>query len=297
MTAGERGFLLLGSHLGDPERKSLTPAQFRELARRVNFDSPQKDMRQMEPADLIRLGYSREMAIQILSLLNQEELLDFYLRRAEKLGCRILTRLSERYPQMLRSKLGADAPVCLWYKGDLSLLEDDKISLVGNRDLRNPNEAFAKEAGYQAAMQHFTLVSGNARGADRIAQNACLRAGGQVISVLADELSSHNAQDGVLYLSEDSFDLPFSSQRALRRNRIIHALSPAVLVTQCDEPRGGTWDGSQKNLRQGWSRVYCYFEDTEGIQALLQTGAECVDTLQLSDLSLLCSQEPNLFSY
>ena len=32
MNGKERGFLLLTSHLGDPERKPLTVAQFRQLA-------------------------------------------------------------------------------------------------------------------------------------------------------------------------------------------------------------------------------------------------------------------------
>lgn len=297
MTAGERGFLLLGSHLGDPERRCLSPAQFRELARRVNAAGTPKEMRQLETADLIRLGYSREMAMQILALLDQEELLNAYLRRAEKLGCRVMSRLSADYPQSLRSKLGPDAPVCLWYKGSLSILEGDRISLVGNRDLRSTNESFSREAGRQAAMQHFALISGNARGADRTAQDACLRAGGQVISIVADDLTAHCEKDGVLYLSEDSYDLPFSSLRALSRNRIIHALSPAVLVAQCDESRGGTWDGSQKNLRGGWSRVCCFSEDTEGIRSLIQMGAQPIARSQLSNLSLLCAQEPNLFSY
>lgn len=297
MTAGEQGFLLLASHLGDPERKCLSPAQFRELARRVNAAGSQKEMRQMDTSDLVRLGYSREMSLQILTLLDQEELLEFYLHRAEKLGCQVMTRLSEHYPQTLRSKLGPDAPVCLWYKGDLSLLEKKRISLVGNRELRSTNKAFAREAGYQSAVQGFVLVSGNARGADRTAQDACLQAGGQVIRIVADELSARSEKEGILSISEDSFNLPFSSLRALRRNRIIHALSPAVLVAQCDETRGGTWDGSQKNLHSGWSRVCCFSENTEGIQSLIQMGAEYIDLPHISDLSQLCRQEPNLFAY
>ena len=35
MNGREKGFLLLTSHLGDPERKILTLAQFRDLALRV----------------------------------------------------------------------------------------------------------------------------------------------------------------------------------------------------------------------------------------------------------------------
>lgn len=297
MTPGERGFLLLGSHLGDPDRKCLSAAQFRELARRVLSAAPQRDLRQMEHRDLLQLGYSHQMAMQILSLLDQEDLLEHYLRKANTMGIGVLTRLSEFYPQRLRKLLGPDAPACLWYQGDLSILQQPCISLVGNRDLRKPNEDFASQTGLQAAKQQFTLVSGNARGADRIAQNAGLNQGGQVISVLADELTSHRAKENILYLSEDSFDLPFSSVRALSRNRIIHALSPAVLVAQCDETRGGTWDGTQRNLQHGWSNVHCFRDETAGIQALLEMGGSAVDPSHLSDLRALCENTPNLFAY
>lgn len=296
LTARERGFLLLGSHLGDPERKCLSAAQFRELARRVQAAELSIERRQMEAADLRRLGYSRSMSAQILALLEQEELLDAYLNQAQRLGIGVLTRVSRDYPGALRARLGRDAPVCLWYQGELSCLNEPGISLVGNRTLRPANEAFARQAGHQAAEQGFVLISGNARGADRTGQTACVRGGGQIIRVLPDELTGHSPGDGSLLLSEDSFDAPFSPARALSRNRIIHCLSPAVLVAQCDERRGGTWDGTWHNLRHGWSRVCCLREDTAGIQALSQMGAMLIDTKALDELSRLCKPQEDLFS-
>ena len=297
MTPGEQGFLLLASHLGDPERKCLTPAQFRELSRRVTTAEPCQELRQLEQKDLIALGYSRQDAQRILFLLEQEDVLDGYLKQAKKLGCHVLTRLSPSYPQSLRNKLGPDAPVCLWYKGDLSILAQKSISVVGNRIVRPESEVFSAEAGRQAALQGFAVVSGNARGTDRIAQRACLESGGQIIRILADCLSEHRETHRVLSVSEDSFDLPFSSHRALSRNRIIHALSPAVLVAQCDETRGGTWDGTQRNLRSGWSNVWCLQDQTDGIQELLRMGGQPLNLSDLSDLSALCQHGPNLFAY
>lgn len=295
MTPGERGFLLLSSHLGDPERPCLSVAQFRELALRVRSAQPQTDLRDLRPQDLTRLGYSGSFAQRIVALLDQEPLLERYLNRARQEGCFCLTRLSQGYPQALRLRLGLDAPGCLWYKGDAALLDRPMIALVGNRDLREKNDRFAREAGFHAARQDLVLISGNARGADRAAQNACLDAGGSVICVLADALTDHRETHCVLYLSEDSFDLPFSSIRALSRNRIIHALSPLVLVAQCDERKGGTWDGTVRNLRSGWSKVVCCGDDTDGIRGLCAMGAEAVDPQQLTDLASLSQPEPNLF--
>ena len=115
-------------------------------------------------------------------------------------------------------------------------------------------EASAALAGqeHRAAEEGLTLVSGNARGADRTAQEACLAAGGRVISIVADELSKQARRRNLLYLSEDDFDGAFSTQRALSRNRCIHALGRMVFVAQSDFGHGGTWDGTVKNLRFGW---------------------------------------------
>lgn len=296
MTPGDRGFLLLSSHLGDPERKCLTTAQFRLLAQRVRDAAPETDLREMEMKDLAALGYGGEMAQRILSLLAQEGLLDTYLRRCKKVGCGVLTRLSEEYPQALRVRLGLDAPGSLWYKGDLSILDGSKIALVGSRDIHPENAAFAREAGRQAAIQGYTLVSGNARGADQIAQSACLEFGGNVISILADSLAEHTAPDGVLLLSEDGFDLNFSTPRALSRNRIIHALPAFTLVAQSAVKTGGTWDGTVRNLRQGWSKVLCFDDSSKSTALLEQMGAARIQTSQLGDLPLLAEPEYNLFS-
>ena len=69
MNPRERGFLLLTGYLGDPERKPLTVAQFRELAKR---------MQTMEkPVD---------SAPGKLDLSNTEEILSKYLIPQERLG-------------------------------------------------------------------------------------------------------------------------------------------------------------------------------------------------------------------
>ena len=153
----------------------------------------------------------------------------------------------------LRQRLGGEAPGVLWARGDLSLLNTPAVALVGSRDLRPPNEAFAKEVGEQAARQGFVLISGNARGADRTAQDSCLAAGGQVISVVADALSEKTEQENVLYLSEEDYDQAFSAQRALRRNRVIHALGEVTLVAQSDLGIGGTWSGTTTTVNNAFN--------------------------------------------
>ena len=289
MTGAERGFLLLCCHLGNPERKPLTVSQFRKLARRVRESEKAPGDRELELSDLTALGYAAEDGKRILKLLDEEALLDRYLAKADRYGCVPLTRLTPGYPRRILEALGDDAPGCIWARGDLSLLERPGVALVGSRGLRPENAQFAREVGTQAAKQGCTLISGNARGADRTAQDAALAAGGGVISIVADRLTDHVPGKGILYLSEEGYDLEFSSQRALSRNRCIHALGLSAIAAQCSMQTGGTWDGSVKNLRFGWSPMYIYDDGSESADLLEQMGAEKIGFEELKDLQNLPS--------
>lgn len=293
MNPRERGFLLLTSHLGDPDRRPLSPAQLRMLASRVQMGESISTDREMTAADLIALGYGRDMAAQILRLLEQEDLLDHYLRRAKKQDCVPVTRVSDHYPLLLRQRLGQDSPGCFWAKGDLSLLHTPAVSLVGSRDLGEENRRFSQAVGRYAARQGLTLVSGNARGADKAAQNACLAAGGNVISIVADSLSSHEQRERVLYLSEDDYDTAFSAQRAISRNRCIHTLGRMVFVAQANLEKGGTWNGTVKNLRSGWSSVVCFRDGSEASRRLQDLGAWLIGIEDLKDMEIF--SEHSLF--
>lgn len=285
MTGAEKGFLLLTSHLGNPQRPVLTTAQFRQLSDRVRHAEGPSEDRDLSASDLIALGCGRDMAEKILNLLSEEDLLHHYLSRGKSLDCVPITRVTESYPLILRQRLGLDSPGTLWAKGNFSLLDTACISLVGSRELNPENHAFAQAVGRHAAKQGLTLVSGNARGADRSAQEACLAAGGRVISIVADELWKHHPRENILYISEEDYDSSFSAQRALSRNRCIHALGRMVFVAQSNLQKGGTWDGTAKNLHFGWSPVACFRDGSEASQELEKMGAYLICLEDLQDFS------------
>lgn len=293
MTGAEQGFLLLTSHLGNPMRRPLTVAQFRLLTERMQLVDGKPEDRDLVAEDLKALGYNREMAQRIVELLSEEDLLDHYLQKARKLDCVPVTRISEGYPLVVRKRLGLDSPGCLWTRGDRSLLQEPSVSLVGSRELQEENWKFAAEVGRQAALQGYVLVSGNARGADRTAQESCLAHGGKVISVVADELWKQPIRENVLYLSEDGFEEAFSAQRALSRNRVIHAMGLKTFVAQASLKMGGTWDGTVKNLRFGWSPVYGFQDGSEAMELLTGMGLWPVKMVDLGDFYDLPQSEQN----
>ena len=292
MNAREEGFLLLSSCLGNPERKPLTTAQLRTLALRVAaMEKPDAD-RELCCADLMAMGYGPEMAQRIVELLEELPLLRHYHAKGWQADCNPVTRVSEGYPLVLRKRLGLDSPGVLWAKGDLKILQKPRISLVGSRDIARENAEFAAAVGREAARQGYVLVSGNARGADQIAQKACLNAGGQVISVVADELYKQSDKENVLFLSEDGYDCSFTSIRALSRNRVIHALGEKTLVAQCTLGKGGTWSGTVRNLKEDWSPVFCFRDHSETMTQLEQLGAVQIGIKDLADFNEL--QKKNL---
>lgn len=287
MTAREQGFLLLTGYLGDPERRPLSIAQFRKLTALARTMEKPEQQREITVEDLLAIGCDRGTALRVLNLLSQREQLRWYLEKGKRSGCCPVTRISSAYPDRLRRALGLDAPGVLWTKGNAELLRLPAVALVGSRELCPDNHAFAAEVGKQAALQGYVLVSGNARGADRTAQESCLACGGKVISVIADVLADKPQHENVLYISEEGFDLSFSTVRALQRNRVIHSFSDKTFVAQTAMGKGGTWSGTCHNLRCGLSTVLCYDDGSAASRELQNRGATLVTGAGLQDISAL----------
>lgn len=295
MNTKEQGFLLMTSHLGDPDRKVLTVAQMRVLAECVRASELPREDRPMTEEDVMALGYNRPSAQRIVGLLEETNRLQQYVYNGTRAGCIPITRVTADYPVLLRRRLGLNAPGCLWARGDRTLLNRPAIALVGSRDLGPKNLEFAREVGRQAALQGYVLISGNARGADHEAQESCLECGGRVISIVADSLLKQPLRENILYLSEDSYDLPFSTPRALSRNSVIHSMGILTLVAQCRAGTGGSWSGSVNNLRHGFSPLFCFADGGEGTAMLIDRGAQPIHFAQLTDLHALRTDSINFF--
>lgn len=281
MTAREQGFLLLTSSLGDPDRKPLSVSQFRTLILRSKRLPELRNATTVTMEDMAAMGYDAKMAERVVRLFGERERLNEYIRYAKRHGCYPIPMTNPDYPAAVTGCLGFQSPGVFWAKGDASLLHKRAISLVGSRELNFQNRAFARQVGILAAKNGYVLISGNAKGADTAAQEACLEHGGEVISIVADSLAEQVVRRGVLYLSEDSCDLRFTSGRALSRNRFIHSMGQMTFVAQCSFRKGGTWDGTVKNLRNGWSPVYCFHDGSPAAAELQTMGARLISTDEL----------------
>ncbi len=252
----------------------MTAAEYAKIRQRMEEPREFGQEEQVRPELLKSLGLSRELGERVVALLDRPGQPEAYLQAQKDIA--VLTRLSGDFPKALR-RLGKECPPVLFCKGDVGLLRKPAISLVGSRLLLKRGEDFAKRIGRLAAKEGYVLVSGNAAGADRCAQAACLEAGGQVISVVPDALERCAETENCLYLCDEGYDCPFTTARALRRNHLIHALGEKVFVAQCPECSGGTWAGAEDNLRRGLSPLYILQDGTPGMLALKEMGAVALE--------------------
>lgn len=280
MTGAERGYLLLCGELADGE-KPLTPAQLRTLRRAVRQSDPGPfdPDRALTAEDLCRAGLRAEAAERIIALLGRDRALDSYLETARLFEIFPLTAVSEPYPARLTQRLGEDAPAVLFGRGNLSLLQRPAVSLTGSRDPDADSVRFARQVGTLAAREGWVLVSGNARGADRCAMDACLEAGGAVIAFVPGELETCCPRtDRELYLCESGWHLAFTAWGALARNRLIYALSRHALIA-CTGTHGGTFSGASEALRRGNGPVSVRDDGGPGSRELISLGAHPVSEL------------------
>jgi DNA processing protein len=161
-------------------------------------------------------------------------------------GVEILEWSHSRYPAWLR--MVPDPPPVLWVRGDLSVLEQTSIALVGSRSASQYARQVARSLAADLAGAGLIVTSGMARGVDGAAHEGCLAAGGRTIAVLGTgvdvvyplehaDLSERIAQSGLL-MSECEPGVPAYPWNFPRRNRIISGLSRAVIVVEASEKSG-----------------------------------------------------------
>ncbi len=163
----------------------------------------------------------------------------------QSLGTHFLMEGAPEYPTLLMD--ADDRPPFLWALGNLNLLDEKKIAIIGSR---NPSIEGVRMTSHLAKLCNYSdivVVSGLARGIDAAAHEAALSRG--TIGVVAGGVDvcypKSNAQlqmlmsEHGLVLSEQPFGLAPKARDFPKRNRIIAGLVSAVLVVEANE-RSGT---------------------------------------------------------
>ena len=273
-----------------PEAEGLEPfklSEWNQLARQIQ-DSPFKTpagLQGQASAELAEgLSVPVEQAERIAKLLDRAGRLALELEGLFAKGMWAVTRVDEQYPPHLRKTLKHQAPSVLFGAGEIRLAQRGGVAVVGSRDLDEAGVAFAQAVGRKLAAAKLPVVSGGARGSDRVAMGGALEAGGEAVGVLADSLERTVRQpdlrqlllDGQLaLLTPYAPTAGFSVGAAMGRNKLIYGLAEFSVVVSSDFQTGGTWAGAVEALRAGWCPVFVREapEAPTGNGALVKMGA------------------------
>lgn len=213
----------------------------------------------------------------------------------------VVSRADAAYPRVLKQRLREEAPAVLYGCGEVALLSQGGLAVVGSRHVEPPLLEATARIGRLAAQTGRVLVSGGAKGIDQAAMAGAAEAGGAVVGVLADSLARaavSRANRERLMAGRLALVSPFDPAAgfhvglAMQRNKLIYALADAALVVSSDLGKGGTWAGAVEQLeRSGGAPVYVRSSGegvlSAGLAALRDQGARVWPDPQ--DVSALAS--------
>jgi len=200
---------------------------------------------------------------------------------------KVLRYTDSAYPELLRQS--KSPPYVLFVKGDVALLDEAQIAMVGSRHPTATAKQIAKNFAAQLTELGLVVTSGMAQGIDACSHLGALSAGGRTVAVLGSGLDNiypkHHqalaadiAQAGVL-VSEYLPDAPANAEHFPQRNRIVVGLSLGTVVVEAALKSGSLISA---NLTADYGRELfavpgsIYNPQAAGCHQLIQQGAKLI---------------------
>ena len=203
---------------------------------------------QASPDDL--RGVPRVPGVVVDGVVRAARELDLHRGLAERLvadGIEALGRRDARYPTRLHAL--ASPPPLLYVLGRLARGNRRTFGIVGTTRPSRHGAQVAAAVAADLAAAGWVIISGNARGIDAAAHRGALDARRPTVMVLPTGILRFSPRAGyppperlrtlAAAVSECHPAAPWTTPAALARNRLIAALSDALLVVETGE-RGGT---------------------------------------------------------
>src|SRR3989338_5696883 len=170
-----------------------------------------------------------------------------YRSMLEKKNVQLLTLDDPAYPSRLKEV--GDPPVFLSYKGDLSLLDQPTVGLVGTRKISAYGKRVAELFVPAFVSSGMITVSGLAQGIDAAVAEETLSVSGKTVAVLGHglgmmypqsnaKLAERILEKGGLLISEFPLTMSPDKYTFPARNRIIAGLSLGTVVLEAPKESG-----------------------------------------------------------
>lgn len=188
------------------------------------------------------------------------------------------------YPVSLVNMFGALAAPDIWIMGAVELLGERAVGFCGSRKATDRGLEVAADCARQLSHARVTVVSGYAPGVDMASHEAALASGGRTIIVLPEGIDHFRIKKTIkplwdwrriLVVSQFEPSAIWRADRAMERNKVIVALSNAVIVLEARE-QGGTLNAGFSALQMKKPLFVALYDDMnggrEGNQRLLEQG-------------------------
>ncbi|WP_293738469.1 DNA-processing protein DprA [uncultured Parasutterella sp.] len=183
---------------------------------------------------------------------------------SEKLGIKALSYFDEQFPDCLRIALDESGrpqpPMIIFYKGNVSLLSQQSIAIIGRRNPSDLAQKISYNLAKSIAEEGLCVVSGLAEGCDTYAHLGALSANkGKTVAILAHGLDmvypKTNAllaqrivdNQGLLISEYPLYTLP-TKYSFVDRDRLQSALALATVVVET-EIEGGSFHAARACLK------------------------------------------------
>jgi DNA processing protein len=215
---------------------------------------------------------------------------------------RLITCRDPAYPPLLLQI--PDSPPLLYVHGNVDILSNLQLSMVGSRNPTVSGRRTASEFAGCLALAGLTITSGLALGIDTASHTGALEVGKATVAVMGTgldrvypasnrDLAHRIAEHGAL-VSEFPVGTPPRPENFPRRNRIISGLSLGTLVVEA-ATRSGSLISARCAAEQG-REVFAipgaiHNPLSRGCHALIRQGAKLVETAQdiLDELGALAA--------
>lgn len=190
---------------------------------------------------------------------SSKNVLKNHIKYMEKNNINIISVNDKEYPQYLKQIY--DYPISLYIKGNMNILNEKSIAIIGCRNATEYGKKSAEYFSYNLAKNNINIVSGLARGIDSFAHIGALAANGKTIAVVGNGLDMIYPKEneqlqkkiialGGAIISEYPLGTKPEKMNFPARNRIISGLCEKILVIEAKE-RSGTMLTVDFALEQG----------------------------------------------